>query len=397
MSETAELTDLARALEGRDDAGEERTGPSRGDATCEPERGLGRTRLSWVKPIRRGNPIRVIRAAPEVLHEHRGFSILLADFLRRLLPGGAIEPAPGLGPASRRRFVSTTRHRVGRVTLSRRRARPQRRPIGLAKQRVDASPGDGRFPGTARAVPGCALSRAREPEMIFTAPSNGRSTDERPLSTSGPEPTPGPRLTMTGLRKLRLPRLPGPLSRASSKRLARTLYGPAPEGAAQDARGNVLEFLRKVPLFEGLGRMELQQLARIVHEREYGDGEFISREGRPGAALFILRRGLVEVTRRDRDGADVTLATLEAPASFDEEAAIGAETIRWFSARAHGPVSVLALGKADMGALSESYPAGANRVLMRLAGIMAARFQTFLGVLLVTEALDAEEHEESKP
>lgn len=99
-SEAVALMEMARALEGRDLAGEGRTGPSWGDATCEPERVLGRTRLSCVKPVRRGNPIWVVRAAPEVLHEHRGFSALLADFLRRLLLGGAIDD-PGVDGSTR--------------------------------------------------------------------------------------------------------------------------------------------------------------------------------------------------------------------------------------------------------------------------------------------------------
>ncbi len=92
--EAIELMSMAEALERQDGAETgARTGPSWGEATCEPERVLGRTRLSCVKPVRRGFPIWVVRAAPEVLHEHNGFSILLGDFIRRLLLGGAIEPA----------------------------------------------------------------------------------------------------------------------------------------------------------------------------------------------------------------------------------------------------------------------------------------------------------------
>lgn len=98
-----------------------------------------------------------------------------------------------------------------------------------------------------------------------------------------------------------------------------------------------------------MGRRDLAGLARIVHEREYADGEYISEEGRPGAALFIVRRG-VEVVRRDADTREIPIVLLEPPASFDESAAIGTGVIRWFSVRASGPVSLLALGRSDLDA-----------------------------------------------
>lgn len=245
--------------------------------------------------------------------------------------------------------------------------------------------------------------------MIKADPSNVQSKDDAPVApraavekpaTDGsrpavgqPDSTPGRRLSMIGLRRLLLPRRSGPLSGDTPRRLARALYGTPSDGVLPESRGNVVEFLGRVPLFEGLGRNDLQRLARIVHEREYGDGEYISREGRPAAALYILRRGLVEVTKRGLDGTDVPLATLEAPAFFDEEAAIGRDAIRWFSTRARGPVSLLALGRADLEALGEDFPPGANRVLMRLAGIMSMRHQSLLDALFISEA---EEHEEAK-
>ena len=61
---------------------------------------------------------------------------------------------------------------------------------------------------------------------------------------------------------------------------------------------SLVEFLRQVSLFEDLGRRDLGRLARILHERHYADGEYICEEGRPGAALFVVRRGVVEVVRR---------------------------------------------------------------------------------------------------
>ena len=155
-----------------------------------------------------------------------------------------------------------------------------------------------------------------------------------------------------------------------------------------------MEFLGQVSLFEDLARRDLVRVARIVHERDYADGEYICEEGRPGAALFVVRRGVVEVVRRGAGAQEVPLALLEPPASFEESAAIGTGVIRWFSVRARGPVSLLALGKSDLDALIVNFPVLANKVLIRLAGIMALRLQILIDAEILRES---EEHDEGKP
>jgi CRP-like cAMP-binding protein len=148
----------------------------------------------------------------------------------------------------------------------------------------------------------------------------------------------------------------------------------------------LVEFLGHVSLFEGLAHRDLARVARIVHERQYSDGEFICEEGRPSAALFVVRRGVVEVVKPGAGGQEVPLALLEPPASFEESAAIGTGVIRWFSVRARGLVSVLALDKSDLDALILNFPQLANKVLIKLAGIMAARLQILIDAEIQRES-----------
>ena len=201
------------------------------------------------------------------------------------------------------------------------------------------------------------------------------------------------KLTFPGLRKLLLPRRPNSKSADTAAMLARALF-LAPESAMTTRHRSLVEFLGRVSLFEDLGRRDLVRLARIVHERDYADGEYICEQGRPGAALFVVRRGLVEVVRRGADSQEVPLALLEPPASFEEPAAIGTGVIRWFSVRARGPVSLLALGKSDLDALIINFPVLANKVLVRLAGIIAIRLHMLIDSEIFRES---EEHEEDKP
>ena len=194
------------------------------------------------------------------------------------------------------------------------------------------------------------------------------------------------RPTFPGLKELLLPRRPNRGSAdLAAIGAARALF-QAPDSAFPERRENLVDFLGTVTLFENLTHRELARVARIVHERQYGDGEYICEEGRPGAALFVVRRGVVEVVKRGAGGPDVPLALLEPPASFEESAAIGTGVIRWFSVRARGPVSLLALGKSDLDELILDFPPLANKVLTRLAGIMAARLQMLIDAEIQRES-----------
>jgi len=199
------------------------------------------------------------------------------------------------------------------------------------------------------------------------------------------------KLTLPGLKKILLATRPHTDDADVAATRARALFG-AP-GTPGTKSGHLVECLARVSLFEDLGRRDLARLARIVHEREYGDGEYICEQGRPGAALYIVRRGVVEVVRRGPGDRDVPIVLLEPPASFEEAAALGTGTPRWFSVRARGPVSLLALGKSDLDALSTDFPVMANRVLMRLAGLLAARLGTLVDAAFLGES---DEHAGSK-
>jgi len=180
-----------------------------------------------------------------------------------------------------------------------------------------------------------------------------------------------------GLKQLLLPRRPSSASADVAAIGARALF-QAPKSAMTTQHESLVQFLGQVSLFEGLAHRDLARVARIVHERQYSDGEYICEEGRPGAALFVVQRGVVEVVKRGAGDQDVPLALLEPPASFEESAALETGVTRWFSVRARGPVSLLALGKSDLDELILNFPPLANKVLVKLAGIMAARLQMLI-------------------
>ena len=69
---------------------------------------------------------------------------------------------------------------------------------------------------------------------------------------------------------------------------------------------------------------------------------------------------------------------LEPPASFEELAAVGVEVVHWASARARGPVTLVAIGRSDLDALSSNFPRLAIKILRKLGQIIAVQLQMLL-------------------
>ncbi|MCL5781361.1 MAG: Crp/Fnr family transcriptional regulator [Firmicutes bacterium] len=66
--------------------------------------------------------------------------------------------------------------------------------------------------------------------------------------------------------------------------------------------GSNLEYLLRIPLFYGLPEEQLQEISNLLLERSYQKGRFIFMEGEPGEALYILKSGLIKLTKRLEDG-----------------------------------------------------------------------------------------------
>ena len=174
---------------------------------------------------------------------------------------------------------------------------------------------------------------------------------------------------------------------------ARALYGPPPITAAGERDRGLADFFEQVSLFEDLTQGDLRRLARILHERTYRDGEYIYEEGKPGTAMYIVRDGVVEIVRRKLNGEEVPLVTLEPPATLEELTVVGADVVHWTSARARGSVSLVAIGRPDLDALGRNFPLLANKILKKLAHIIAMRLQ----MVFEAEYFDEERSPNSAP
>lgn len=57
-----------------------------------------------------------------------------------------------------------------------------------------------------------------------------------------------------------------------------------------------VDTLKKVPLFAGLDNKELSQIASSMHERRYGAGDTVTKEGAGGVGFFVVEEGEADVS-----------------------------------------------------------------------------------------------------
>jgi CRP-like cAMP-binding protein len=125
------------------------------------------------------------------------------------------------------------------------------------------------------------------------------------------------------------------------------------------------QLLQSVPLFQGLDKKHLASLAKLCHERSFGQGEAIVTEGESGIGLFILGSGRVEVLQK-RGAEEQRLRTMGAGEVFGE---IGLLTDhpRTASVRAVEPATCLVLTAWSFQEALDASPEIAKPLLKNMA------------------------------
>ena len=122
-----------------------------------------------------------------------------------------------------------------------------------------------------------------------------------------------------------------------------------------------VELLSSVPLFTGLSKGQLGQLASIADEIDLPEGRVIIREGERGREFLIVLEGEAEVRRKGRK-----LATRRA-GDFVGEIALVSDIPRVATVTAISPLRVLVIADREFRALLERTPTIAIRVLEAVA------------------------------
>jgi CRP/FNR family cyclic AMP-dependent transcriptional regulator len=122
-----------------------------------------------------------------------------------------------------------------------------------------------------------------------------------------------------------------------------------------------VDALRRAPLFEGLSRKELVQLARMSDDLEVPPGKVLCKEGEVGRQFFVIIDGKAEVTRKGK-----RVAT-RGDGDFFGEIALLEQTPRMATVTAKTPLRLFVLTRKDFRHLVDENPSVERKVLRALA------------------------------
>jgi CRP/FNR family transcriptional regulator, cyclic AMP receptor protein len=122
-----------------------------------------------------------------------------------------------------------------------------------------------------------------------------------------------------------------------------------------------VEALKKAPLFEGLSKKELTELARQSEDLEVPEGHVLTKEGDTGQEFFVLVEGKVEVKAKGRSLGD------RGGGDFIGEIALLEDTKRTATVTATTPLRLFVLTRQDFRRLVDQNPDVERKVLQTLA------------------------------
>jgi len=116
------------------------------------------------------------------------------------------------------------------------------------------------------------------------------------------------------------------------------------------------EFLKNVILFKDLPAPQMEKVIKLVHEKKYPKYQIVFEEGEAGENLYIIKKGLVKISKEASDGRVKTLALLKEGDFFGEMSVLSEEG-RSANAETLTDAELLTMSKEDFSTLLDKNPA----------------------------------------
>ena len=139
------------------------------------------------------------------------------------------------------------------------------------------------------------------------------------------------------------------------------------------SRGVYIEHLRRVDLFAGLTRKELERVAAAGSEVDVVAGKVVMEQDRSGADAFVVLKGTFVVRRNGRKLAELTAGDI-----FGELALLD-DGPRSATVECSAAGSVLAISRGHFRAVLDDIPLLSHKLLAAMAGRIRNLDRTVLG------------------
>jgi CRP-like cAMP-binding protein len=133
--------------------------------------------------------------------------------------------------------------------------------------------------------------------------------------------------------------------------------------------------LSESPLFDRLGKDEINGLMELAEIHEFDVGQVVVEEGSMGDAIFLLYDGSLSVHTKGEKGGDIVLATLHDRGAFFGEIALADPGPRSATVRADTEAVLLKLSLEALNEFFVEFSDAQVVVLRNIARVLAQRLR----------------------
>jgi len=154
-------------------------------------------------------------------------------------------------------------------------------------------------------------------------------------------------------------------------------------------QGLIKEALKNNILFKDLNSRQINIIEKIVHVRKYSAGEYIFKQDKPGAGLFIIVKGKIIIQKETINIDDLNekeslensiITTLNENDFFGEIALVESNSYRSASAKAILSSLLIGFFKPDLLDIMNTHPVIGMKILYRMSQVLSKRLiETNLG------------------
>jgi CRP/FNR family cyclic AMP-dependent transcriptional regulator len=135
----------------------------------------------------------------------------------------------------------------------------------------------------------------------------------------------------------------------------------------------MMQKLIQIPICKGLTEAEAAQVIAISDEQSVERSRTVFREGDPGDGVYVVMEGTVEVTKRDSQGKEQSIARLSDGTVVGEMSLVSGDAARSATVTATSDAKLLKIASARFQALLQKDSVAALKMVNNLAQVMSRR------------------------
>ncbi|WML42936.1 Crp/Fnr family transcriptional regulator [Neobacillus sp. PS3-40] len=146
--------------------------------------------------------------------------------------------------------------------------------------------------------------------------------------------------------------------------------------------------ITSVPVFKGMNEIDLQLLQKVTRSHDFQKGEFIFRDGERSETLFVVKEGLIKLTKMSAEGKEQIVRVLF-PGDFFGLFALLRNEKHYANAEALGKTVICSIDKKDFLKMMESHSEMSFRFLLAVNDRLYEADESvgFLGLMEVEQRL----------